>query len=107
MITNSMAWINFAPIVDKIKAFKWHVVIYLDPETVADFAPISLIASTPLMLVVNASLPVNNIRELIAHAKARPGSINYGTPGTGTPGTAQPDQPGQPPANKPNLHCAP
>ena len=53
-------------------------------DLVADFAPISLIASTPLMLVVNASLPVNNIRELIAHAKARPGSINYGTPGTGT-----------------------
>ena len=35
------------------------------------------------------------------------GDSNDGTPGTGTPGTAQPDQPGQPPANKPNLHCAP
>jgi tripartite-type tricarboxylate transporter receptor subunit TctC len=53
-------------------------------DLVADFAPISLVASTPLMLVVNAGLPVNSIRELIAHAKAKPGSINYGTPGTGT-----------------------
>lgn len=53
-------------------------------DLVADFAPISLVASTPLMLVVNAALPVNSIRELIAHARAKPGSINYGTPGTGT-----------------------
>jgi tripartite-type tricarboxylate transporter receptor subunit TctC len=53
-------------------------------DLLADFAPISLVASTPLMLVVNAGLPVNNIRELIAYAKAKPGSINYGTPGTGT-----------------------
>jgi len=53
-------------------------------DLVADFAPISLVASTPLMLVVNAGMPVNNIRELIAYAKAKPGSINYGTPGTGT-----------------------
>jgi hypothetical protein len=36
------------------------------------------------------------------------GDSNDGTPGTGTgPGAAQPDQPGQPPANKPTLHCAP
>ncbi|CAJ0902305.1 hypothetical protein R20233_04750 [Ralstonia sp. LMG 32965] len=36
------------------------------------------------------------------------GDSNDGTTGTGTgPGTAQPDQPGQPPANKPTLHCAP
>ena len=53
-------------------------------DLVVDFAPISLVASTPLMLVVNAGLQVNNIRELIAYAKAKPGSINYGTPGTGT-----------------------
>ncbi len=53
-------------------------------DLAADFAPISLIASTPLILVVNAALPVNNMRELIAYAKGKPGSINYGTPGTGT-----------------------
>lgn len=38
------------------------------------------------------------------------GDSNDGTPGAnnpGDPGTAQPDQPGKPPANKPNLHCAP
>ncbi len=35
------------------------------------------------------------------------GDSNDGTPNNGNPGTAQPDQPGQPPANKPNLRCAP
>lgn len=35
------------------------------------------------------------------------GDSNDGTPGTSNPGTTRPDQPGQPPANKPNLHCAP
>lgn len=36
------------------------------------------------------------------------GDSNDGTPGAGTnPGPAQPEQPGQPPANKPTLHCAP
>jgi tripartite-type tricarboxylate transporter receptor subunit TctC len=53
-------------------------------DLAADFAPISLVASTPLILVVNAALPVNTMRELIAYAKAKPGSINYGTPGAGT-----------------------
>ncbi len=53
-------------------------------DLVRDFAPVSLLASTPLILVVNAALPVGNIRELIAYAKSKPGSINYGTPGTGT-----------------------
>ncbi len=53
-------------------------------DLLRDFAPISLLASTPLILVVNAGLPVGNMRELIAYARARPGSLNYGTPGSGT-----------------------
>ncbi len=55
-------------------------------DLVKDFAHVSLLASTPLILVVNPALPAANMRELIALAKARPGSINYGSPGTGTAG---------------------
>ena len=51
-----------------------------------DFSHVSLLASTPLILVVNPSLPANNMRELVALAKARPGQLNYGTPGAGTAG---------------------
>ena len=47
-------------------------------DLVRDFAHVSLLASTPLILVVNPALPAANMRELIALAKARPGSINYG-----------------------------
>jgi tripartite-type tricarboxylate transporter receptor subunit TctC len=49
-----------------------------------DFSHITLLASTPLMLVVNAAVPALNMRELIALAKAKPGTLNFGTPGTGT-----------------------
>ena len=55
-------------------------------DLVKDFSHVSLLASTPLILVVNPSLPANNMRELVALAKARPGQLNYGTPGAGTAG---------------------
>ncbi len=50
-----------------------------------DFTPISLIATVPNVIVVNPSVPANNIKELIALAKAQPGKFNYGTSGVGTP----------------------
>jgi tripartite-type tricarboxylate transporter receptor subunit TctC len=46
-------------------------------DTARDFAPISLVSSAPLVLVVNPSLPVKTVKDLIALAKARPGSLNY------------------------------
>ena len=49
-----------------------------------DFSHITLLASTPLILFVNAAVPAANMRELIALAKAKPGTLNFGTPGTGT-----------------------
>jgi tripartite-type tricarboxylate transporter receptor subunit TctC len=49
-----------------------------------DFSHITLLASTPLILFVNAGVPAANMRELIALAKAKPGTLNFGTPGTGT-----------------------
>jgi len=42
-----------------------------------DFAPVSLIATTPYLLVVHPSLPVHDVKALIAYAKAHPGEINY------------------------------
>ncbi|MDO9438241.1 tripartite tricarboxylate transporter substrate binding protein [Hydrogenophaga sp.] len=46
-----------------------------------DFAPITAAVHGPLLLVVNADVPVNTLQELIAYAKARPGKVNYGSPG--------------------------
>ncbi|MEY4498370.1 MAG: hypothetical protein RJA40_475 [Actinomycetota bacterium] len=50
-----------------------------------DFTPISLVATVPNVIVVNPSVPANNIKELIALTKAQPGKFNYGTSGVGTP----------------------
>jgi tripartite-type tricarboxylate transporter receptor subunit TctC len=49
-----------------------------------DFAPISLVAVVPNILVVNNALPVKSVKELIAHAKANPGKVNFGSPGIGS-----------------------
>lgn len=49
-----------------------------------DFEPISLIASAPLLVVVHPSLPVRNVRQLIALAKAKPGELNYASNGVGS-----------------------
>ena len=49
------------------------------------FAPISLVAALPHVLVVHRSIPASSVKELVALAKASPGKLNYGTPGVGTP----------------------
>jgi tripartite-type tricarboxylate transporter receptor subunit TctC len=53
-------------------------------DPVRDFAPISLVAISPQLVVAHPSLPVKNIKELIALAKARPGEIHYASVGNGT-----------------------
>ena len=55
-------------------------------DPVKDFEPISLLTGAPNLLVVHPSLPVKNIQELVALARAKPGSINYGSAGNGTTG---------------------
>ena len=55
-------------------------------DSVKDFAFISIVADVPTALVVHPSLPVRNVKELIALAKARPGELNYASPGRGTVG---------------------
>jgi tripartite-type tricarboxylate transporter receptor subunit TctC len=49
------------------------------PDLTKDFAAVSLSATSPLILVVNPSLPVKSVKELIALARARPGELNYGS----------------------------
>ena len=54
-------------------------------DTERDFAPITLIATVPNILVITPSLPVNSVKELIALAKRRPGELLYASIGPGTP----------------------
>jgi len=55
-------------------------------QTLRDLAPIILIAKSASCLCAHPSLPVRNVKEFIPFAKARPGRVNYGTPGVGTVG---------------------
>jgi tripartite-type tricarboxylate transporter receptor subunit TctC len=54
-------------------------------DPVRDFAPVSRIATASNVLVVNASLPVRTVAELVELAKSRPGSLNYASAGVGSP----------------------
>lgn len=54
-------------------------------DPVSDFAPIAKVAVGNLALVANPALGVNNLAELIALAKKKPGELNYASPGNGTP----------------------
>lgn len=49
-----------------------------------DFEPVGLVGTIPSMLVVNPQLPVNSVQELVAHAKANPGKLSFGSSGNGT-----------------------
>jgi tripartite-type tricarboxylate transporter receptor subunit TctC len=55
-------------------------------DAAKDFAPITLIAVTPNVLVVNAASPVNNVKEFIAYAKANPGKLAFGSGSNGSAG---------------------
>lgn len=52
-------------------------------QTLRDFVPVARTAQQPLALVVNPSVPAQNVAELVALAKARPGQLNYGSAGNG------------------------
>ena len=55
-------------------------------DAVKDFTPIALVASAPVAVVINPTLPVKDLAELVALAKKEPGKLNYGSAGNGTPG---------------------
>jgi tripartite-type tricarboxylate transporter receptor subunit TctC len=54
-------------------------------DMVRDFAPVTLLASTPFILAVHPSVAADSVGELIALARSKPGTLNYGSGGSGTP----------------------
>ena len=74
LLAGSVSTHSFAPLI--------HAKLGYDP--VKDFAPISLYAIAQNLLVVHPSVPAANVRELIALAKARPGTLNYASGGSGS-----------------------
>ena len=62
-----------------------HVYAKLGYDPLIDFAPITRLLLGPLLLAVNASLPVQSVADLVRLAKQKPGQINFGSPGNGTP----------------------
>jgi tripartite-type tricarboxylate transporter receptor subunit TctC len=57
---------------------------HLPYDPIRDFAPVALATTSPLLAVVPASLPTKSVAEFIAHAKAHPGKLNYGSSGPGS-----------------------
>ena len=53
-------------------------------DPIKDFAPVGMLTRAPQVLVARANLPANNLRELIAYAKANPGKLNYASSGNGS-----------------------
>jgi tripartite-type tricarboxylate transporter receptor subunit TctC len=53
-------------------------------DTAKDFTPITVLATSPNVLVVHPSVPARNFRELVAYAKTNPGKLNFASPGEGS-----------------------
>src|SRR5258707_1838585 len=70
---------NVAPNAIKVSLFK-----DLPFDPVADFAPVSLVASTPNVLVVHPSTPARTVKEVVALAKSKPGKLNFASAGVGS-----------------------
>jgi tripartite-type tricarboxylate transporter receptor subunit TctC len=62
-----------------------HMYAHIGYNPLTDFAPITRFGYGSLLLTVHPGVPATSVRELIALAKAKPGTLNYGSPGNGTP----------------------
>ncbi|NBR27457.1 MAG: tripartite tricarboxylate transporter substrate binding protein [Betaproteobacteria bacterium] len=71
-------------IVNDTHAINTNLFRKLPYDPIRDFAPITLIASTPFLLLVHPSLPVKNAQDLVRLAKSKPGQINYASSGNGS-----------------------
>lgn len=63
-----------------------HLMARLDYDPDKDFTPITMLGAGAFVLVVHPSVPANNFAEFIAHAKGKPGALNYGSGGNGSSG---------------------
>lgn len=63
-----------------------HLYAQMPFDPVTAFAPVSVVADMPMLLVVNPKVPAQSLAELIALARAAPGKLNFGSPGIGTTG---------------------
>lgn len=72
----------FAP--SSVFAQNPHTLSNVPYDPFKDFTPVSMVARGPLVLVVNGALPVHDVKELVAWAKAHPGQLNFASFGTGT-----------------------
>ena len=61
-----------------------HIFPRVPYNPINDFAPISIVSSSPSMMTVHPSVPVHNVKDLLALARSRPGQINYASAGAGT-----------------------
>lgn len=61
-----------------------HLYPKLPYNALKDLTPVSLLANSPLILTISKNIPANNLKELIAYAKANPGKLNYASAGSGT-----------------------
>lgn len=55
-------------------------------DAIKDFTPIGMVGAVPLVMIVSSKLPVNSVQDLIAHAKANPGTLSFGSSGIGGTG---------------------
>ena len=67
-----------------VLAINPHIYPKLRYDPIRDFAPITIATNSPYMLVVHPSIPAKTVKELIAHARAKPGELNYSSSGNGS-----------------------
>lgn len=60
------------------------LISHLPYDPIADFAPVALATTSPLVMFLHPSVPATNLKEFIAYAKANPGKLNYGSSGPGS-----------------------
>ncbi|HWI13997.1 MAG TPA: tripartite tricarboxylate transporter substrate-binding protein, partial [Burkholderiales bacterium] len=75
----TLLWGNVGPLAIATSLYK-----KLPYDAAADFAPVTLVANLPFVLFASPVLPVNNLAELVAHAKRHPGTLNFGSTGVGS-----------------------